>query len=273
MRSPIAWLVALLAALVCGMILQQWQLVRLRGQFVRQEASLAESQQRVADLSGLLASAEAARVRTGGRNQLRGPTEDSAFWRDDERRLMLSGYNGFLARANLPAGRMAQLKDLLVERAQAIFDAVDVAEQEGIADGTPEMRRATTFAIADLDRAIAALLGPASDAKLRELEAIADQDALLAAPAGPVFASALPAAPDYADVTEAAVPYAQIAADYPVVDYLPVAGFSYGVARAGRFNQRPEPGRRLFEVPRPAGTGREFVRTESRVSARTSRGR
>ncbi len=254
MRSLLTWPMALLAVLFLGMTVQQWQLIRLRGLLAGQAASLDESRQHVADLTAQLTTADAARARAYAQNQFRRQAGDGAFWREDERRLMLSSYEGFLARMNLPPAQLARLKDLLVERAEAVFDAKDAAEQEGIAAGTLEMQRAMAFATADLDHEITGLLGPPSVDRTQELAALAAQNEAVAAAAEPAWAEAPLAAPDYAYAPApiAAAPDYSAWQSSPAV-YVPVEGVLYGVRREDRFRERPQEGRRLFEVPRAAG--------------------
>lgn len=171
MRSFLTWPMTLAAALLAGLTLQQVQLVHLRRALTQQGAALQESQDHISALTGQLAQADAARA--AARSPLRRTGAETAFWRDDERRLMLSNYAGFLAQANLPPSRMARLKDLLVERAEALADAQDAATQGGIGEGTSEMARATELATEDVDREIAGLLGPAPGLRLPEAEPVA----------------------------------------------------------------------------------------------------
>jgi hypothetical protein len=260
----------LLAVLFCGMTLQQWQLARLRGQLARQGTMLETSQQQVADLTTQLATANAARMLAAGQNELRRQAADSAFWREDERRLMLSGYENFLAQANLPPGRLARLKDLLVERTESVFDAKDAAEQQGIADGTLEMQRAMALATADLDREIAGLLGPASDVRAQELASLAVQNEILAAAVNPAPQDQPLAPPAYAYAPDAGAAAPAYAVLETAPAYYAVSGVFYSPRRESRFNERAQPGRQLFPVPRPAGTRPPVEPPSVRHPARTA---
>jgi hypothetical protein len=254
MRSFLTWPMALLATLFCGLTLQQWQLIHLRRQLAQQAVALTEGRQQISALTGQLA--EAAAARAGARDPLRRPGVEGAFWREDERRLMLSGYAGFLAQANLPPGRS---------------DARDAASQQGIAEGTPDMAQATQLATADIDREIAGLLGTSPTPFLPEAVPAVETPAYAAAPAYPVYLGAPPEAPAYAYLSAApAAPAEQVAAESPAVEYVPVNGVYYIVRREGRFDERPLEGRRFVGGPRPPEGRSPLERPRERFPVRTA---
>ena len=109
MRSFLTWPMALAAALLAGLTLQQVQLVHLRRQLSAAGSGAAGNQDHISALTGQLAQADAARAATHGPIAARGSSGNRTFWREDERRLMLSSYaDRFLAQANLPPSRMAR---------------------------------------------------------------------------------------------------------------------------------------------------------------------
>jgi hypothetical protein len=112
------------------------------------------------------------------------------------------------ARPENPPHPLDRLQTLLAERQRAVADARDAAAQFGIPAG-PEMDQAIAFSTADLDQAIAKLIGPAAVAQL----------AVVTTPSVPV-APAVPApvapAPIYVTVQPAQV-YFTVAAPAPVV--------------------------------------------------------
>ena len=263
MRSLLTWPAALLAVLFCGITLQQWQLVRLHRQFSGQAAALAASQQQVADLTTQLGTANAARQLAANQPQLGRLAGNTAFWRENERRLMLSSYAGFLAQANLPADRLARLQDVLVERAEAVLDAKDIAEQAGIVNGTLEMQRAIVVATADLDREVAELLGPASPVRTQELATLTAQDEAVAAAPAPVENDSAYAPPAYAYAPAAVTAAPAYAVLESPAAYYPAEGVFYGNRRENRFRERPQGGREIFAVPIAAGTARPPVEPPS----------
>ena len=215
MRSPSTWLVAALIVVLAGVLAaQQGEIGRLRSRSEQQSAFLGDSQQRLLDLTGRLADAEKARADANAdlarwsaaasgaenlkRDQRRG--ERAPCEREDERRLILGRYENLLARMNLPAGAADRLKDLLVERSEARWDAQDVAEELGIARGTAEMTQAMAQATAGVDREISRLVGPGTDWRKMADGSSAYDGALVSTgetPPVPVAAYAPALAPSY----------------------------------------------------------------------------
>jgi len=64
--------------------------------------------------------------------------------------------------ARTALSQLDELRELLIEREEAIADARDAAGDYGIAEGSPDMDRAILQATQDLDRAIVKLAGPAA---------------------------------------------------------------------------------------------------------------
>ena len=244
MRSPLTWLLAMLVALLCALGLQEWRLWRLERQLAGQGVALAEGRNQVAALTTELNTARSARgdalrARAAAELWPRRLAQNTAFWREDERRLLLSAYGDFLAQAQLPPATLGRLQDLLVERTEALADATDAAEREGFVAGSPEMAQATAAATGDLDREIAGLVGREENAP-----------AVVSAPPQNYFAPALPVF-----ATEEITPVAAEAAAGPEGS---VGGFDSGFffVSGGRLPSRGD-GRgsppRYFAFPRGAG--------------------
>jgi hypothetical protein len=160
MRSTLIWAAVLLAGTAGIVSWQHEQIAGLRGQLAEQAAVAQDNQQRLADISSFLrrASRPAREISSRGIS----PAEAAgALSRADERRLILSQYQDLLTGMNLPPATAARLQNLLEERVYTVLDAEDAAMREGFAEGSAETTRAVSLAIADVDREIGALLGPA----------------------------------------------------------------------------------------------------------------
>jgi hypothetical protein len=103
---------------------------------------------------------------------------------------------------------MDRLRTLFAERERAVADARDAAAQFGIPVG-PEMDQAIAFSTADLDQAIAKLIGPEAAAQL----ALATEPSV---PVAPLTPAPVAPAPIYVNVAPAPV-YVTMAAPAPVV--------------------------------------------------------
>jgi hypothetical protein len=85
--------------------------------------------------------------------------DGSAEARADERRLILDEYRDVLAQMNLPPETASRLQDLLTDRVETVLDAQDAAVREGFAEGSAQMARAVSLAIAQVDSDIVGLVG------------------------------------------------------------------------------------------------------------------
>ncbi len=242
----------MLAALLCALGLQQWRLLGLQRQVAAQASDLADSRRRLAALDAQLGAERTARedvqrARTAAALAPRRLAQDAAFWREDERRLLLSAYADFLARTRLPPETRARLEDLLVERTEALADAADAAAREGFPPGSADWAQAAAAAVGDLDREISALLGPAEAGSVGASTSAPDGVLVLA----PVFALQETAVMDPA--------YGPVNPSVPTVVVEDGAdGFATGFSGGGfsrreraRDGQLSAP--RYFAVPREAG--------------------
>jgi len=250
MRSTLIWVAVLLAGTAGIVSWQHAQIAGLRGQLAQQAAVAQDNQRRLAEISSFLRRAG----RPAGEMSSLGisPAEaEGALSRADERRLILSQYQDILTEMNLPPATAARLQNLLEERVYTVLDAEDAAVREGFAEGSAETTRAVSVAVADVDREIGTLLGPAGSRQF-----IPATYAPAPAPPAPVpvvvtVAIENGAAPDYAapyavPQAAAAAPPAYDTSAYPY-NYYPAAGvvFSTFVGRPARGFRR-EPGRPVF---------------------------
>jgi hypothetical protein len=116
-----------------------------------------------------------------------------------------------------PSSPLDQLKELLIERQEAIADARDASAEVGIAEGSPDLDRAILLATEDLDRAIIKLAGPAAGSQLTQYipRATLPPDVRVApAPASPVASPS----PAYVAAQPANI-FVNVAAPAPVVVY------------------------------------------------------
>jgi hypothetical protein len=256
-RSTLAWIATLIVAGVGVFWWQRSQIVHLREQVARQDNALVENQKRVADLSLLVGAdrrgmdAPAAR---GTFAAMSGPRRGDAMrdeFRDDERRLILDQYRDVLAQLNLSPETAGRLQDLLTDRIETVLDTEEAAMRQGFAEGSAETARAVGFAVADVDREIASLVGVLNSRLLNGIPATAEPAPVVMpepgpAPAVPAVVNVIvqaPAEPSYPDAS-AAPPYS-----YPLYSpysyYLPAGIF------IGRGGVRPFPGL-------PGGVQRSF---------------
>jgi hypothetical protein len=186
-RTTLVWIIGLFAALAWVVCFEQIQIVRLRREAARQSARLEDVRgqadrlgQRLLEIEGRQAGADA-RVAVLSRREVAGSVDASladrlrrddeaaAFWRKDERRMVLAKYREVLEQMNLAPDALARLKDLLVARSEAPLDAREAARKEGVADNAPEVAEASDQATADVDREIEQLLGGSDYARFQSL--------------------------------------------------------------------------------------------------------
>ena len=149
-----------------------------------------------------------------------------------------------------PLPALDRLRSLLNEREQAAADARDAAAQLGIPAG-PEMDQAVAFSTAELDQAIAKLIGPAAAAQLAALNEPS-------VPVAPMIPAPVAPAPIYLNVPPAQV-YVTVAAPAPVmlapatpvpaesdpadqaVAYPQTGGLGWGYVTSGRSERHHKP--------------------------------
>ena len=143
-------------------IWQRSQISSLRAEVGAERAALADERDRVDSLASRLdpspIAERSARPSAVPASFVRA-AESSAALRADERRVILAQYRDVLAQSNLSEATASRLQDLLTDRVEAFLDAQDAARREGFAEGSAEMERAISIAIAEDDRQISQLMG------------------------------------------------------------------------------------------------------------------
>lgn len=185
MRKPPSWFTPILGvafiALVVLFIRQRLQLIQLRAD--NQAISAADRQQK-RDIARLSRQIAVQADDATGRNRAAQRTIDGAgrngashagvisysniakehpefaAIRDREtRRMILRQYGDAFAALNLPPDKLAQLKNLLVERQMSSEDAQEAARAAGLQPGTPAFAQAVAEAYNDMQQSIVALIG------------------------------------------------------------------------------------------------------------------
>jgi hypothetical protein len=90
----------------------------------------------------------------------------------DVRRQIIRQYGASLLALNLPADQLAKAKNLLVERAMSMTDAVEVAQANGLAQGSPEWRAAIEQAMSGVTQELNSLLQSDANTSLSEFELV-----------------------------------------------------------------------------------------------------
>jgi hypothetical protein len=99
---------------------------------------------------------------------------------------------------NLPPATVSRLQDLLTDRIAAALEAQDATARDGFAEGSPEMARAESHAIARVDEEIARLVGLEADQRLNWLLSGSPAAAPAVAsppPPAPIVVNVVPPAP------------------------------------------------------------------------------
>lgn len=245
MRSAVACIAALVLAGAAVFLWQRSEIVHLRSQVARQGDALADLSLRVgveprASPVSLRAAKPGDRLRASPSDQ-----DGSAEMRADERRVIVDEYRDVLAQMNLPSETSARLLDLLTERIETVLDAQDAAVREGFAEGSAQMARAVSLAIADVDRDIVGLVGQEG---IRRIDGLSGTETsaplpVPTQPAAPVYVTVVveaPAAQASYDAAsppsvdaDAGVPY--VSYPYPYFPLYPMAAVLNGSRGSHRF--------------------------------------
>jgi hypothetical protein len=236
--------VAALILAGCGVFAwQRSQINRLRAQVTRQGEALDDLSLRV----GAPRLVGDTPVERTGQSQAIARPRDAAFAeaRADERRVIVDEYRDVLSQMNLPPETASRLQDLLTDRVETVLDAQDAAVRVGFAEGSAQMARAVSMAIAQVDRDIVGLIGQDGIRRLDGTPTVQPEASVF--PQAPVVVNVVVQAPSaplpaYADSTAAPAPQdagAQyVSYPYSYVPYYPVVA----VAGEPRGRHRvPEP--------------------------------
>jgi len=100
--------------------------------------------------------------------------EFAALHAKDMRRRTIHQYGASLIALNLPADQLAKAKNLLVERDMSRADAVQAAQANGIAQGSPEWRTAIAQASEGVTQDLNSLLQTYANTSLSQLDLLND---------------------------------------------------------------------------------------------------
>jgi len=150
-RSTIACVAILILAGAGIFSWQRSQIVHLRAQVARQGDALDDLSLRV-DLGRQQPSEAPAEHKEARARVTRSVDYGWVAARTDERSVILDEYRDVLAQMNLAPETASRLQDLLADRVETVLDAQDAAVRVGFAEGSAQMARAVSMAIAQVDR-------------------------------------------------------------------------------------------------------------------------
>jgi hypothetical protein len=101
---------------------------------------------------------------------IRDHPEYEALMQKESRRSTIRTYGRAIAALNLSPNQATQLKELLVERDLASYDAHEAAVQAGFKSGSKEANKAVSEATKDLNQAVTSLIGADGNEKLEALK-------------------------------------------------------------------------------------------------------
>jgi hypothetical protein len=157
-RSTVTCVAILILAGAVVFSWQRSQIARLRAQVTRQGDVLDSLSARVGR-EGPLPDGSPRLPRTVHAEIARSADDAVVAARADERRVILNEYRDVLSQMNLPPEMATRLQDLLADRVETVLDAQDAAVRVGFAEGSSQMARAVSLAIAQVDRDIVGLVG------------------------------------------------------------------------------------------------------------------
>jgi hypothetical protein len=206
---------------------QRSQIAHLREQVTRQgdvlnDLSMRAERERINEAP---ASLEPTRARFA-----RAADETLMTARADERRVILNEYRDILAQMNLAPDTAARLQDLLTDRVETVIDAQDAAVREGFAEGSAQMARAVSVAIAQEDRDIVGLVGQDGFRRIDGYPAQQPEPAVVPQAPSPVVVNVVVQGPSTPFATYPEPATEPVASDsgaqyasYPYFQYYPIA--------------------------------------------------
>jgi hypothetical protein len=153
---------------------------QLNRQLTEAKASHDQAVKMIAQLNGRIAQSQSAQPKAPNRNIqtihmsdiVKDHPEYAELHAKDVRHRIIYQYGASLLALNLPPDQLAKMKNLLVERQLSAADATEAAQENGLAQGSPEWRAAVEQATAGAAQDLNSILQSYANTSLSEFELV-----------------------------------------------------------------------------------------------------